>query len=170
MTQVSHCNYFAYGSNMSPERLQKRVPSAKFIGVFLLARYELKFHKTGKDGSAKADAFFTGKDSHSILGVLYSIDNREKKYLDEAEGLGYGYEEKEVKVQAESGEIAVGFLYYATNINSTLRPFSWYMHHILKGAENARLPRSYVYQISHIQTVEDTDKKRDTQERLIHSS
>jgi len=154
---------------MSQERLQKRVPSATVIGVFSLARYDLRFHKIGKDGSAKGDAFFTGKVLDIVLGVLYSIDWSEKKWLDEAEGLGNGYEEKEVCLKNERGQTIVGFLYYATNINSALRPFSWYVHHILKGAENAKLPKRYVQQISNVQTVEDADRQRDTLERSLYA-
>ena len=169
MTSLPNRNYFAYGSNMSEERLQKRVPSATVIGVVSLARYDLRFHKIGKDGSAKGDALFTGKESDLILGVLYSIDYSEKKWLDEAEGLGNGYEEKEVSLINERGQVVVGFLYYATNINSALRPFSWYVHHILKGAENARLPKRYIQQISSVQTVEDADRQRDTRERSLYA-
>ena len=169
MSSLSYRNYFAYGSNISQERLQERVPSATVIGVFSLARYDLRFHKIGKDGSAKGDAFFTGKESDLILGVLYSIDCSEKKWLDEAEGLGNGYEEKEVSLINEKGQATVGFLYYATNINSALRPFSWYVHHILKGAENAKLPKRYVQQIRGVQTVEDADRQRDMLERSLYA-
>lgn len=169
MTSLPYRNYFAYGSNMSQERLQKRVPSATVIGVFSLARYELRFHKIGKDGSAKGDAFFTGDASDVVFGVLYSIECSEKEWLDEAEGLGSGYEEKDVCLRDGRGQTTVGFLYYATNINSALRPFSWYVHHIIKGAENAELPKRYVQQINSVQTVEDYDRQRDALERSIYA-
>jgi gamma-glutamylcyclotransferase len=168
MISLTYLNYFAYGSNMSPERLQKRVPSARIIGVYSLIRHELKFHKIGKDGSAKADAFFTGQDADVVLGVLYSIEGSEKKWLDEAEGLGSGYEEKEVSLINENGQTIVGFLYYATDINSALRPFSWYVHHILNGARTVKLPERYVQQIDSVQTIEDDDRQRDTLERSLY--
>ena len=169
MTSLSYRNYFAYGSNMSVERLQKRVPSARVLGVYSLTRHVLKFHKIGQDGSAKGDAFFTGKVSDVVLGVLYSTDCSEKKWLDEAEGLGNGYEEKEVSLVNEEGHVSVGFLYYATNINSDLRPFSWYVHHIIQGAEKAKLPKSYVQQICVVQTIEDEDRQRDRLERSLYT-
>ena len=153
---------------MSPERLQKRVPSAQIIGVYSLIRHELKFHKIGKDGSAKGDAFFTGQVSDVIIGVLYSIESSDKKWLDEAEGLGNGYEEKEVSLINESGQTIVGFLYYATDINSALRPFSWYVHHILNGARTVNLPERYVQQIDSVQTIEDDNRQRDTLERSLY--
>lgn len=51
--------YFAYGSNMSLLRLWQRVPSAVRIGVFTLQGHQLRFHKLGKDGSGKCDAYQT---------------------------------------------------------------------------------------------------------------
>ncbi|WP_372836144.1 SufD family Fe-S cluster assembly protein, partial [Pontibacterium sp.] len=44
--------YFAYGSNMSLKRLQARVPSAMPLCSATLTRYQLRFHKSGKDLSA----------------------------------------------------------------------------------------------------------------------
>jgi AIG2-like family len=153
---------------MSPKRLQKRIPSAQVIGVYSLIGHELKFHKIGKDGSAKGDAFFTGKVTDVTHGVLYSIESSDKKWLDEAEGLGNGYEEKEVSLINESGQTIVGFLYYATDINSALRPFSWYVHHVLKGARTVKLPERYVQQIDSVQTIEDDNRQRDTLERSLY--
>lgn len=166
---MTYLNYFAYGSNMSPERILKRVPSAQIIGVCSLVRHELRFHKIGKDGSAKCDAFFTGKVFDVVLGVLYSIKGSEKKWLDQAEGLGNGYEEKEVSLIDESGHTIVGFLYYATNINSALRPFSWYVHHVLNGAKTVKLPKTYIQQIDSVQTIEDDNRQRDTRERSLYT-
>lgn len=165
---MAYLHYFAYGSNMSPERLQERVPSARVAGVFSLAAHELRFHKIGMDGSAKGDAFFTGLVSDTVFGVLYTIDSNEKKWLDEAEGLGNGYEEKEVQLKSASGMVVLGFLYYATSINSALHPFSWYLHHVLWGARTAKLPAFYVKKIKKEKTIEDENRQRDSLERSLY--
>lgn len=162
------CHYFAYGSNMSYERLQKRVPSAKTLGVYSLVGHTLKFHKIGRDGSAKCDALYTSAGSDLVWGVLYRIDTAEKKYLDRAEGLGNGYEIKEVDLICRDGHSKVAYLYYATNINNALLPFSWYVHHVLSGALDAGLPNNYIKQIAAIVTTEDSDQKRDILERSIY--
>lgn len=153
---------------MSSWRLAKRVPSATATGVFSLGGHVLRFHKTGRDGSAKGDAFFTGKTSDRLLGVLYTIACSEKPLLDEIEGIGNGYEEKEVKLEGEDGLWTTGFFYYATHINSALRPFSWYVHHVLWGAREAGLPASYVQEIERVQTIEDEDWQRDLLERSLY--
>jgi gamma-glutamylcyclotransferase len=165
---LAELNYFAYGSNMSFQRLQKRVPSARVIGVSSLIGHTLRFHKIGNDGSAKADAFYTENVSDILFGVLYSMGSSDKKWLDEAESLGNGYEEKVVTLLSDSGQSSVGFLYYATYINSALRPFSWYVHHILWGATAAGLPDGYVKKINKVQTIEDENRQRDALERSLY--
>jgi gamma-glutamylcyclotransferase len=47
--------YFAFGSNMLLERIKKRVPSARALGIATLGGYALRFNKLSKDGSAKAN-------------------------------------------------------------------------------------------------------------------
>ncbi len=78
---------------MSIKRLLDRVPSAKKVGVGILEKHELKFHKiSNKDGSAKCDAYETGNPMHKLYGVVFHISEQGKSELDRKEGLGYGYE------------------------------------------------------------------------------
>lgn len=46
---------FAYGSNMSPERIRARAPSAVFVTKAYLEGYVLEFLKPGMDGSGKCN-------------------------------------------------------------------------------------------------------------------
>ncbi|HKW19463.1 MAG TPA: gamma-glutamylcyclotransferase family protein, partial [Terriglobales bacterium] len=79
--------YFAYGSNMCTGRLRARVPSARPVFVTQLRCHTLKFQKRSqKDGSAKADAEHTGRESDVVWGVVFEIDAAQKQHLDEAEG------------------------------------------------------------------------------------
>lgn len=160
-------NYFAYGSNMSLSRLRQRVPSAKRVGMFVLGGHTLRFHKVGKDGTAKCDAYYTGGPD-KIYGVVFEIDPTEKKALDQVEGLGHGYEEKTVDLQNGRGQTLQAKTYYATNLDPTLKPLSWYVSHVLIGAREADLPAHYLSSIESIQSIEDQDKRRDNQERAIH--
>jgi gamma-glutamylcyclotransferase (GGCT)/AIG2-like uncharacterized protein YtfP len=159
--------YFAYGSNMSLSRLRRRVPSAERVGTFVLDRHTLRFHKIGKDGTAKCDAYYTG-GPEKIYGVVFEIDPTEKKALDRVEGLGQGYEEKTVDLQNDCGESIQAKTYYATKLDPKLKPLSWYVSHVLIGAREADLPAHYLSSIESIQSIEDEDKRRDAQERAIH--
>ena len=160
--------YFAYGSNMASERLAQRVPSALVVGVYPLPQHRLMFHKVSKDGSAKADAFFTGDDNDELLGVVFHIDPAEKPSLDKVEGLGYGYELKQLEVAGESGKALTVFLYVATQIDKALKPYDWYKKHVLIGAQEAGLPDTYIANIAAVEAIVDADNQRAAREFSIH--
>ncbi|MEL4363407.1 gamma-glutamylcyclotransferase family protein [Shewanella algae] len=160
--------YFAYGSNMSFSRLKSRVPSAQRLGMFCLKKHKLMFHKISKDGSGKCDAFFTGDAKDYILGALFEIDEKEKKHLDNIEGLGYGYAEKSIQVEDEIGNIFDAVTYVATNIDSKLNPYSWYLNHVLIGAREIGVSELYLDSIQSIKTIEDPNKERDSEQRKMY--
>jgi gamma-glutamylcyclotransferase (GGCT)/AIG2-like uncharacterized protein YtfP len=161
-------HYFAYGSNMSHRRLQARVSSAQKVDVGLLSHHQLCFHKIGQDGSAKCDAFETGVAQHVIYGVVYRIDPEHKPMLDSAEGLGNGYEIKEVLVSMENGEETTAFTYYATHLNPALKPMDWYKQHVIRGALENNLPVSYRRIIEEVVCIDDEDLLRRDHELSIY--
>lgn len=162
--------YFAYGSNMSLARLRERVPSATRLGCYLLREHDLRFHKSCDDGSGKCDAFFTSNAAHVIYGALFEIDPGQKPDLDRAEGLGYGYDVKQVSVVASDASVIEAMTYVATAIDESLQPYSWYLNHVLIGAIETALPGDYVKRkLKGVHAIEDKDKLRNTQQRAIHS-
>ncbi len=159
--------YFAYGSNMSVARLRQRVPSACVIGVYYLDGHSLRFHKSGQDDSAKCDVFQIDGEGR-VYGVLYEIDSVDKNQLDRAEGLGVGYGEKIVHIQNEKGVSVKAVTYYALQIDSALKPYSWYVNHVIIGAREAALPDDYILGIDAVEACDDSDAARDARERAIH--
>ncbi len=143
--------YFAYGSNMSSERLRARTPSAISLGKARLPGYTLRWHKLGRDGSGKCDIEFSDAPGAAVWGVLYRIDGAEKDRLDAVEGLGVGYDEQTVRVQADTGVSDV-LTYKARpdKIDPALRPLAWYKGHVLRGATEHGLPGEYVRRIAAI--------------------
>lgn len=161
--------YFAYGSNMSSARLRERVPSAVQKHTGYLKKYAIRFHKVGfRDGSAKCDACETGDPDDYVAGVIYSISPAEKKLLDNAEGLGYGYEIKNVAIKTISGQIVDAFMYYATIIDKSLRPFHWYKHHVIWGAKEHKLPDEYIDRLISVASIDDSDSPRATNELNVY--
>lgn len=161
--------YFAYGSNMSLPRLRKRAPSSERVGVFTLAEHVLKFHKVSKkDGSGKCDAHFTGNPDDFVVGALFEISDNERVALDKAEGLGCGYQDKIVQVSDDQGKIIEAVTYYATDTDSSLKPYSWYLYHVVYGAKETGVPAAYLKAIESTQSIEDLDKSRDAKERAIY--
>ena len=163
-------HYFAYGSNMSLQRLRARVPSAQPLGTYRLQAHELRFHKVGRDGSGKCDAFHTSDPEHIVMGVLFDIDQFEKAHLDQVEGVGAGYAEKQVYLLGTRGPEVVAFTYVATRIDCFLKPFTWYKHHVLTGARESLLPGEYIRAIERVESVRDRDKVREAAEYAIHAS
>lgn len=160
--------YFSYGSNMSSRRLLVRVPLAKQAGTGMLHRHQLKFHKISKDGSAKCDILETGNPAHVVHGVLFHITPEAKTILDRIEGTGFGYAQKTVDITMADGSLMVAFTYYATDIDSGLKPLDWYKQHVLTGARENRLPENYIRTIEAIECVEDTDDARRETELSIY--
>ena len=161
--------YFAYGSNLLLTKMTRVVPSAVPGGRVRLSGYRLKFHKKSCDGSAKCDAYGTGDERDVLHGVVYEIDEKEKPNLDRAEGLGSGYNEVEIEVKGDRGPVTA-FMYVADSeyIDDTLQPYSWYKEYVLKGAQEQRLPESYIEEhVAKVEAIEDPDKERDKEKRYL---
>ncbi|WP_153555487.1 gamma-glutamylcyclotransferase family protein [Roseimaritima sediminicola] len=138
-------DHFAYGSNLSTARLRARCPSAIPIAVGYIRGRALRFHKRGRDGTAKADAYFTGNPTDLLWGVVYRCDLAEKETLDRCESLGCGYDLVEVRVQANQ-KVLHTRLYEAMPqaIDTSLVPAPWYFDHVMTGAREHGLPSSYL--------------------------
>ena len=161
--------YLAYGSNMSLRRLQARVPEASPVGRAVLPGHVLRFHKRGRDGSGKCDAHFTGGSGH-LVGVLFDLPLAGKNVLDRIEGLGAGYEQKQVSVTLSDGTRSDALTYYATDIDDRLEPFCWYRHHVMAGALEFELPGDYIAAIDAIRVVTDPDRDRRQKEYATYDS
>lgn len=154
---------------MSVKRLQSRISSAQKIEVAKLYKHDLRFHKVSKkDGSGKCDIFETNDTEHFVIGVVYKIDPLEKPMLDKFEGLGYGYEEKQISVEMNR-DIVSAFTYYATNIDQDLKPLHWYKEHVLRGAHENGLPGCYIKKIEMVESIDDIDRERHKREVEIYS-
>lgn len=160
---------FCYGSNMSQRRLQARVPSARFKTVAELPNHRLRFHKAAMDGSAKCDAEETGNPEDRVVGVVYEIADSQKPDLDKHEALGFGYDEKQVELAAPEGNLQA-WMYFATRIDDSLKPFHWYKDHVLTGARENGLPADYIARIEAVESIDDPSPERHGRELAIYSS
>ncbi len=161
--------YFAYGSNMSSRRFLKRVPSANALGTGILRHHQLTFCKVSwKDGSGKCGIVASDRDE--VFGVLFEIPVSDKQELDKIEGLGKGYDEKEVEISRANEKSIVAFTYYATAVDLALKPFTWYLRHVVEGAREADLPGYYIRKLEKVEAVKDHDPERERKEiRIYHT-
>ncbi|AFQ52201.1 gamma-glutamylcyclotransferase family protein [Burkholderia cepacia] len=162
--------YFAYGSNMSAERLAARTPSARVVATGFLPGYRLVFDKISrKDGSGKCDCEKTDARDDRVHGVLYAIEVTDRHALDKAEGAGTGYDPCEVDVETENG-VLKAVTYIATNKQPGLLPYHWYKRHVLTGARQAHLPAEYIAGLEQVESVEDPDSARAARESRIYGT
>jgi gamma-glutamylcyclotransferase (GGCT)/AIG2-like uncharacterized protein YtfP len=165
--------YFAYGSNMLVARLRHpaRAPHAELVETATLAGHRLLFHKRGRDGSAKADAFAVaaGEAAAVVHGVLYRITAGCRDGLDRVEGVGRGYRavEIEVKTASGAGREALTYLAEPPHIEPGLLPFDWYRDLVLAGALENRLAAAYVRRIEAVRVAMDTSPQRAARERRV---
>lgn len=148
--------YFAYGSNLHPERLRRRTPSAGLVGTCELRGWRLSFEKRGQDGSAKA-TIAPARDGR-VHGAVYEIAAAEKPALDRIEGLNRGYHADLLDLPG-LGEV---WTYRAETeyTDRSLLPFRWYRDLVVLGARFHRFPPSYVRPIAAIAAADDPDPER----------
>ena len=153
---MSVYRYAAYGSNLHPLRLQKRVPSASLIGTCVLSGYDLKFHKIStKDGSGKCSV---AAGQQGVYLAIFEIDDAERSDLDRVEGLHYGYNQ----ISFDTTEFGRCDSYIADSgsINDSLQPYDWYKEMVLIGCRANRFPVDYIERIEQVAAVADQNAKR----------
>ena len=150
---------FAYGSNMLTRRLQERVPSARPISIASLTGYELRWHKVSQDHSGKCDVVQVETPQVKVLGIVYEILTSEKASLDAAEGLGNGYDEKQVVLETKGGTMQAQ-AYFATNIDPSQLPYTWYKALVVAGAKEHGLPAAYVSKLEAVAAKVDANAQR----------
>jgi gamma-glutamylcyclotransferase len=153
--------YLAYGSNLHPHRLTRRVPSARFLHVVRLAGLRLAFDKRSRDGSAKCRYVETGSGSDALYAAIYRIDAREKPTLDAIEGLGQGYDETWHRIGVDDKSIdAFAYAAAPSHIDTELRPYEWYREMVLLGAVHHGLPEPCIARIRRVACVPDPEPER----------
>lgn len=160
--------YFAYGSNLSTPRLLARVSSARIVTRAQLVRHTLEFHKQGRDGSAKCDAYATERAEDVVHGAVFRLPTADKAILDVHEGLGNGYEQKWVTLLTPNGTTLEALTYYASVIDPALRPFDWYRQHVLFGAREQGLPAEYIAGIEAVAAITDPNPARRARELAVY--
>ncbi len=153
---------------MSLRRLQHRVSNVQMTSVGWLEKHKLVFHKKSNDGSAKCDAYYVDDPKYSVCGVLFEVTTSQLLLLDKYEGLGKGYERKVVPIITQNSETISAVTYYATEIDSSMKPYHWYKEHVIRGAEEHNLPREYIDRIIEVSAISDPDTKRHREELIIY--
>lgn len=133
-------HYFAYGSNMSRARLEKRVGEVVVAGWATLQGYRHAFSKRGNDGSGKGN--IEVHEPSNVHGVLYQLDAAQ---LETLHGFEYGYRAVEVEVlAAAAAQRVLAVTYESLEIVRGLIPSEDYLQHYRTGMDEHRLPDEYI--------------------------
>jgi gamma-glutamylcyclotransferase len=150
--------YFAYGANIHPDWLRRRIPDARLLGAAALRGYRLAFRKRGRDGAARSDACPSGDPVDRLPGALYSITARDLDLLGAA---GAGYRQLEVVVESEQGSVeAVAWVAEPGEIAEGLLPWDWYLALIRAGARQLSLDEAHRRWLETVPSRPDPDADR----------
>ncbi len=158
MSAATRVAYFAYGANVHPGWLHRRVPEAQLHGAALLPGHRLVFRKRGRDGAARSDACPSTAPGDALPGALYWLPPGSLERLGAA---GAGYRSAEVMVTVAEGEIrARTWIADATEQAEGLLPWDWYVELIRAGAELLELPAEHRRWLQGVPVARDPDRER----------
>lgn len=123
--------YFAYGSNISKEQMQRRCPNAVAVGVYVLGDSKLIFRGVADCAYAK------GSECH---GVVWKITQECERALDQFEGVERGTYRKEYAPLNEPYEGEIELLFYVMNSDGIYPPTQAYLDRIIQGYKDFELP------------------------------
>lgn len=153
--------YLAYGSNLHPTRLIKRVPSATLIGKVELTETRIVFHKRSDDRSGKCMMIKDEINKPVAYAALFAIKPDEVALLDEVEACGRGYDKKFVPCPLAHSEYpAFTYIAAARAIDVSLKPYHWYKRFVLAGARYHQFPEHYILYLEGIESIQDPDDER----------
>lgn len=130
--------YFAYGSNLNLEQLERRCPAAKPIGPAVLHGYELRFR--GNYGGSGV-ATITPKQGSHVAGLLWELTPACERALDRYEGHPHLYEKQTVTVWDRGGQPFPVMAYVmGARFLEPAAPSNAYYNSILEGYRENGLP------------------------------
>ena len=133
-SQTEHF-YFAYGSNMNPERMHGRGLHVLDSFSGWLDGFGLRFNKRSRRDHQLACANMVYARSERIEGVIYRLGGgAEIIKLDPHEGTPRMYSREIFPVQTKQG-VKSAWIYVANPavIDHSIKPARWYVEHLLAG-------------------------------------
>jgi gamma-glutamylcyclotransferase (GGCT)/AIG2-like uncharacterized protein YtfP len=149
--------YFAYGSNMNPERVQKRKMAFTEMFAGRLNDYRLVFNKRSTIYPGAASANVQRSRGDVVEGLLYQLSEENGiEAMDPFEGYPVRYDRFLLPVETHAGAVDA-WVYIANQeyIQEGLQPASWYLRHLLEGKPH--LSPDYYEQLAAVSCLPDSD-------------
>ena len=158
-------NYFAYGSNMDKEDLDKWCKDhgyeiIKFLNVIpaKLKGYKLSFNYRSSSRGAGA-ANIMKSEADAVYGLLIELEDKNKETIRKKEGYrSHCYDEIKVEVEVLDGKIVADVLTYKVfkeKESSVFEPpKKHYLELIKRAAEKYNFPENYKRFLKEIETLD----------------
>ncbi len=149
--------YFAYGSNMNPERMKARKVRVLSAEPAKLYDYLLAFNKTSRLFPGSGVANIVSKEKGLVEGILYLLKGeKDLLTLDACEGVPEHYIRIDVLVNAANGtQKAISYQALPHKIDNQALPCREYLNHLLAG--QPYLSESYFKKLSEQKLLKTTE-------------
>lgn len=129
--------YFAYGSNISENRMKnERSVNFKSRKFAVLENYKMLFNKVSKNNVYLGYANIIDSVGDIVQGALYEIDDVDIKIIDKFEGFPKHYNRINVDVICEDKIInAITYVANSSMIRQNIKPDKKYLNYILEGKD-----------------------------------
>lgn len=140
-TLAGEAYYFAFGSNLDPNQMTDRCPSAEKVAVGVLRDHELVFNRIGtyRDGGV---ASVQRKPASKVYGVIWKIDPIEFEKLDQTEDPD-AYRRLKEDIHTMDGKTHKCFVYKA-NPEGKFEPDKEYLELLIRASQEQELPPNYI--------------------------
>lgn len=156
--------YFAYGSNMHKEDLDKWCqsqsrPKINFLSISpaKLSGFQLRFNYFSASRNGGAANLVKTQDGH-VYGLLIEIQEADLQILRAKEGYPKYYDEILVEVEKNDGEVAQNVKTYkvvsARELLTHQPPTQSYLQLLVKSAKEYKFPNEYIMYLESIETRE----------------
>lgn len=154
--------YFAYGSNLDPDRMRQHCPDHKVVGLAALRDHRLVFPRTSHDWGGGV-ASLQLAHSATLWGIVYQLSDADVAALDTYEGWRAAGDQHNVYdretmfvdlTRPDDGSFPrrLRALVYVARPSNPAPPSRRYMDAILKGARHHRLPEDHIAMLEQIPT------------------
>lgn len=145
--------YFAYGSNMNWQQMQRRCPSSQFVCVARLSDYQFGITRHSRLRDCGTANVFP-EIGRQVWGIVYDVSDADLLILDSFED---GYRREILPVYAlTDGNRPFNALVYVAEIEKNVPlPTAEYKRLIVEGAKHWRVPASYLTMLEAITASDD---------------
>ena len=146
--------YFAYGSNMNWQQMQRRCPSSRFVCVARLPDYQFGITRHSRLRDCGTANVFPAQ-GEEVWGIVYEVSDADLAVLDTFED---GYRREMISLLPdEDRQMPLQVLVYIAEIEPNVpRPNAEYRRLLVEGAKHWQLPSPYQTLLEALQVAEET--------------